>query len=272
MSTEVATTSSNAELTITPDQLALIKRTVLKPKNREATDDELALFSHQASRTGLDPMARQIYGVFRYDNRIGGEVMSIQVSIDGFRLVAQRSGRYLGQTPVYWCGPDLKWVEVWNSSAAPVAAKVGVYVQGAPEPTWGVARFEAYAQKQSPMWKRMGDVMIAKCAEALALRKAFPAELSGLYTSDEMDQSHGDTPPAPSQVEPRPVDTLAAMMTERGFSPEDKAGIAEWLRSEPERKDEKITDAIALLEDGDNDALRICAGFDAEPVKAEVVK
>lgn len=264
MTTELATTSTNAELTITADQLALIKRTVLKPKNREATDDELALFSHQASRTGLDPMARQIYGVFRYDNRVGAEVMSIQVSIDGFRLVAQRSGRYLGQTPVYWCGPDLKWVEVWNSSAAPVAAKVGVYVQGAPEPTWGVARFEAYAQKQSPMWKRMGDVMIAKCAEALALRKAFPAELSGLYTSDEMGQSNADTPPAPSQVTVRPIDNLAALMSEHGFSQEDRAGIKEWLRSDPDLKDERVDDAIALLEKGETDALRICAGFDVD--------
>jgi hypothetical protein len=67
------------------------------------------------------------------------------------------------------------------------------------EPCWGVARFDAYAQtnkegKLSMMWAKMGDVMIAKCAESLGLRKAFPQELAGLYTSDEM----GQTAPAAS--------------------------------------------------------------------------
>jgi len=96
---EVAVTSAPTELSLSDEQLDLIKRTVLRPSKREATDDELALLAHQARRTGLDPLARQIYGIYRYDKRAGGEVMTIQTSIDGFRLTAQRSGRYLGQTP-----------------------------------------------------------------------------------------------------------------------------------------------------------------------------
>ena len=79
------------------------------------------------------------------------------------------------------------------------------------EPCWGVARFDAYAQKKkdgglSAMWAGMGDVMVAKCSEALALRKAFPQELSGLYTGDEMAQStvadDGNAPPAAPKSQP----------------------------------------------------------------------
>jgi len=259
--TQELITTQPSELSITPDQLALIKRTVLKPKNRQATDDELALFSHQASRTGLDPLARQIYGVYRYDKRANDEVMSIQVSIDGFRLVAQRSGKYLGQTPVYWADAELNWYEVWAKPGQPTAAKVGVYVKGAPEPTWGVARFTAYADTRSPIWKSMGDVMIAKCAEALALRRAFPAELSGLYTADEMDQAE-PTPAAPSQVEPKeptPMDELAQLVDEVGFSDEEKGGLRAWIKQDREVHTET---AIELLKDGNKNA--VLAGIEFE--------
>lgn len=156
----------------------LVKKTVA----RDANDSELALFLAICKRTGLDPFARQIFFVRR------GGIGQTNASIDGFRAVAERSGSYEGQIGPLWCGEDGVWKDVWLGNTTPSAAKVGVYRKGFREPLYAVANFHAY-NANSPIWKKMPALMLAKCAESLALRRAFPLELSGLYTEDEMGQA-----------------------------------------------------------------------------------
>lgn len=173
------------------EQIELLKRTVCKG----ATNDELALFVHVCNRTGLDPFAKQIHAVKRKG------VMTIQTGIDGYRLIAARTKEYEGQGAPEWCGGDGKWIDVWLSKEPPAAARVRVYRTGFREPAVGIATYSTYVQHKSDggvnvFWKKMAPEMLAKCAEALALRKAFPADLSGIYAEEEMLQA-GNDPDAP---------------------------------------------------------------------------
>jgi phage recombination protein Bet len=192
----VSQTKEISENLFSRERVELIKKTVAQG----ASDLELQLFVEQCKRTGLDPITRQIYFI---KNPRDGKVQ-IQTSIDGFRLVAERSGLYEGQTAPQWCGEDGVWCDVWLSSEPPMACKIGVYKRNFREALVAVALFDEYAQKKhdgSPtfMWAKMPSLMIAKVAESLALRKAFPNDLSGLYTTEEMEQA-SQVPDAPAPI------------------------------------------------------------------------
>jgi phage recombination protein Bet len=156
----------------------------------EATPADLQVFMHQSQRTGLDPFSRQIYMIARWDSQAQRNKYTIQTGIDGFRIIAERRPEYRGQIGPEWCGDDGVWRDVWIPKEPPVAARVGVIREDWPNPVYAVAKFSEFAQYKSSggltaMWSSKAAHMIAKCAEALALRKAFPQDLSGLITDDE---------------------------------------------------------------------------------------
>jgi len=169
----------------TQAQYEIVKRTIAPDLN----EDELMIFSHICHRVRLDPFARQIYAIKR-----GGK-MCIQTGIDGFRLVAERTGKYAP-------GNDTEFL--YDDKNRLVGAKV--YVKKlTPDGTWHNISATAFLSEYNPnqgLWRKMPHVMIEKCAEARALRRAFPADLSGLYSEDEMDQADSkNQPPLPQKVE-----------------------------------------------------------------------
>lgn len=235
----------------TDDQKALLDAAglVVRKKGKDpvpAPRSTVVAFLSHCRRTGLDPIARQIYAIER-----GGK-WGIQVSIDGFRLVAERSRQYAGQVPVQWTADGETWVDVWVKNEPPAAARVGVIRRDFDEVLYAVARFEAYAvydeewegeyphrrktgkKTLSEMWARMHAEQIAKVAEALALRKAFPMDLSGLYTAEEMDQAYTvDTDPEP-QRRPAPSLTPGTRSAQREPIPAEGEVSSAEASTEPE--------------------------------------
>lgn len=152
----------------------------------------IAKFKHTCDRTGLDPLARQIYCIGRFSQ--GVVEWSIQTAIDGFRVIAERSQKYAGQDGAEWLTASGEWVPVFVKAIHgehPLAARVNVYRNDWPDkPAVGIATWDEYAQTTkkgdlTAMWRQRGPGQLAKCAEALALRKAFPQDLSGIFTDDE---------------------------------------------------------------------------------------
>lgn len=198
------------------DEAIAIVRDSIMPKG--SSDTELQYFLEYCKRTGLDPISRQIYAL-RLDNKI-----SVVAAIDGLRLVAERSGKYAGQRGPYWCGDDGEWKDVWLSAKMPIAAKVCVLRHDFAEPLCAVAKMASY-NKGTFVWNKMPEHMIAKVAESLALRRAFPNELSGIYAPEELDQAqNAPEADAPRSSESRPYSLKTA---EADLDEKAKAAIEE---------------------------------------------
>ncbi|MHB1952159.1 MAG: phage recombination protein Bet [Sulfobacillus sp.] len=179
------------------EKIDLIKRTIAVG----VTDDELQLFLYACKKTGLDPLARQIYAVKRWNGKLKREIMTVQTGIDGYRLIADRTGRLAGISDA-----------VFDNENDPHPNKATVTVKkmlegGIITEFTASARWNEYAQTAKDketgklyytgLWDKMPFLMLGKCSEALALRKAFPADLSGVYTAEEMAQADNPLPAEP---------------------------------------------------------------------------
>lgn len=214
---------STSLATIQPDQqrwnehqLAILRQLGVE----DATQGDLDLFFHVCRTTGLDPFRKQIYMIGRNtkltewvddDRAQNGRrkvekwvtKYTIQTGIDGYRRngreAAKRFGDTLGFDGPYWCGEDGQWRDVWPAKTPPTAAKFTVFRNG--EPFSAVVHYDEFVQtnpvyqgtgqnrqkvgeEPNAMWDKMPRNQTAKCAEALAYRRAYPDDFAGLILED----------------------------------------------------------------------------------------
>lgn len=265
---EADVTAIAKQIDQTPEYVQLVKDAYAKG----ASDLELQLFLATAKRVGLNPMARQIYCIERWSN--GQKVMTTQVSIDGFRLIADRTGKYVpGREPTF----------TFNKAGdlESATAYIKKLVAGEWHEISATAFFSEYVQtkqdgKPNSMWKKMPRLMLAKCAEAHVLRKAFPAELSGLYTNEEMgtdeipqlsleemarqtefeikhEEKTGNPPP-----EEKPKKTIREAVREREEAEETNVVDGEIVEDEPK----------TAVQAARNEIERLLEAIDVKPEKA----
>lgn len=207
MSSNIVQVQQRPDITFSDSQVRLLKSTIL---DEQTSNDELALFSLVCGRTGLDPFARQIYGIRRKGK------LTFQTSIDGYRLIADRTQKYAGSDDAIFDEGLNLYQHLLTDRKQPTVATVTVWklVDGIRCPFTASASWSQYSQayngKLTETWAKMPHLMLSKCAESLALRKAFPAELSGIYTSEEFpaeQESFGDRQ-VTKQSASRPVEVL----------------------------------------------------------------
>lgn len=242
------------------EQVDLIKQTVAQG----TSDLELQLFLEVCKSSGLNPFQRQVYAIMRQesykdenDQWKKRSRMTIQTGIDGYRLIAARTGQHIGSSePEY--GPEEKGNPTWARVKVKRATSSGHIAEFA-----ATCRWREYAQtnqkgEPTAMWAKMPYLMLGKVAESLALRKAFPAELSGVYTAEEMAQADDVTTveatPTPANPDSRQLNQKQRdQLTERleGLGLKDIPGFIVWALDRPDATLETITlgDAFVITQE-----------------------
>lgn len=218
-------------------------------------DKELEFFIEQCVRLQLDPIVKQAYFVKRRAKQGNDWIdrWSFQVGIDGFRSVADRTGTYAGSDDAsFEYAPE-------RPGGKPSKATVTVWkiVQGQRCPFTASARWDEYfpGERQGAMWDKMPHVMLAKVAEALALRKGFPAQLGGIYIPEEMHQADAQQP---AEVATDPVIEAAVRVVSQGHP---EAVVVEEIPSEETPTAEAVIAKLKALEPGDDAGFRGVVGW-----------
>jgi len=227
----------------TPEEIETIK-TSLMPN---ATDEQLKLFLARCRQSGLNPLKSppEIWAVpFRKnagtkDNPRWVTDYVAVASIDGLRIAAYRSRQitgFRGCTSPQWCGPDGRWRDIWLEDSPPSACRVGVWIDGVPEPVYAVASWREYeqvrqkARPDSP-WNAMPAHMLAIAAERQALRKACP-NIGGIAVEELGPPEPAEHPEEPEDAPDESGEASGGAEPEPEFPPADEAAAREVLQND----------------------------------------
>lgn len=210
----------------TEEDLATLKNHVCA----DLDEQEFKLFLYVCRARGLNPLLRQIYAVKYPGWGNNPPKVSHITSIEGFLLIAERTGEYEGHE-----------LEMLYDKKGNAIARCTVFRRGR-RPTMVECDYWEFCQTTRDkkggdvpvkMWRKMPKWMLGKVALARALDRAFPEELGGLYTSDEM-------PPAqPEVVEqvPREVQVEQARERQQGLpAPEAQKEELQAAQLQPEAR------------------------------------
>ena len=155
---------------------------------------QVSVFAQICKERGLSAFSKEIHLVGYKDK------YSVIVGINGFRKIASESGAHAGtddakfdlsSTGAYKTASEV----IASAQKLPRSATVTVYriVQGVRVPFTHTALYAEFASSSSPKWQSMPFQMLAKVAEAFALRKAFSDRLTGLNIEEEVSAIEGNT-------------------------------------------------------------------------------
>jgi phage recombination protein Bet len=194
MSAQVGVAGRNGDRRMSPDEYFRAVKLTMKKRVKEGgawvdadpTDGEVNFLLIKAAEYGLNPLKGQIYATWR------GGTIQVETTLDGLRVLAERTGEYRGQTPPEWFD-GIRWTDVWidDKEQQPVAARVGIRREGFPDPVFVTVHWREFKQTNrkgelSEVWKEKPAHMLAKTSASLGFRAAFPGEAGGIYTAEEM--------------------------------------------------------------------------------------
>jgi phage recombination protein Bet len=183
----------NAIVQWSDKQLSLIRNTVAK----DTSPAEFDLFVHTCRAVRLDPLRKQVYAFVFGKKDPEKRQLTIVTSIGGYRSIAERTGAYRpdDKAPRFDMGeknPDTNPLGIQRCEVTVYKHSHGEWWPVVGEAWWDeyVPLYKGKIDETKRGWIKMPRIMIAKCAEAAALRKAWPDDFANLYEESEIDRQH----------------------------------------------------------------------------------
>jgi len=185
MTQEKSLTVTQAQAPMTLDYSSpAVVQTIRDTFAKGASPEEFTMFLGLCKGTGLNPFKKEIWFI---KTKSGAQIMT---GINGYYAIANNQAQYDGiETELVG---EQEVTEGKITLKVPIKAVARVYRKDRSKPSTAEAYWDEYSKPllsqygNKTLWGQMPRLMLQKCAESVALRKAFPQELNGTYTAEEM--------------------------------------------------------------------------------------